>query len=162
MKKLLLLSLLLASLICNAQFVKGKCIRVVDGDTYIFVSKKGDTLRVRDAYSNSPEKKNSIVSVYQTFANESTLEATKLLQGKEFSIKINGEDSYGRTIAFAKLPVVGYFHRHMINYGYSWSYKQKGKNYKLQLKAQAAKVGLWAYDNPTNPSVWLKKYNTHK
>lgn len=72
MKKILIVLLFFISIFQSfSQYKFGKCIKVVDGDTYIFVTGK-DTLKVRDAYINTPEKKNSVCNETQPFAIEST------------------------------------------------------------------------------------------
>ena len=162
MKKLLLSLVFLAlATVANAQFLTGKCIRVVDGDTYIFATAK-DTIKVRDAYMNTPEPKNSVCSKPQPYSTESSDVAKKLLLGVEFRIRVIGTDVYGRKLAYAILNDIGYYHKYMISNGYSWSYRQSGANYKLQEEARSNKVGLWQDESAVNPSVWLKTYSTHK
>lgn len=156
MKKILIVFLLLLSTLnVFSQFKYGKCIRVVDGDTYIFVTGK-DTLKVRDAYINTPENKNSICGETQPYAKESSEIAKDLLLNKEFKIGIVGTDIYGRKLAYAVLKDGTKYHKYMISNGYAWSYKQSGTNYNLQLKAKKKKVGLWQNLNAVNPTVWLK------
>lgn len=163
MKKLLLLLLvfLATATVANAQTFTGKCIRVVDGDTYIFATAK-DTLRIRDAYMNTPEPKNSVCSTAQPYSAEASAIAKKLLLGNEFKIRVIGTDIYGRKLAYASLADIGFYHRYMITNGYAWSYQQSGANYKLQQYAKKNEVGLWQDESAINPSVWLKTYNTHK
>lgn len=161
MKKLLLLITIFLTFSVSAQFTSGKCIRVVDGDTYIFVTSK-DTLKIRDAYMNTPETKNSACTKAQPYSNEATEKAKEYLLGKEFKIQIMGTDIYGRTLAYAKLPDGTYFHKVMIANGFAWSYKQSGINYRLQKKAQKDKLGLWKDEDSVDPSVWLKVHTTQK
>jgi endonuclease YncB( thermonuclease family) len=162
MKKLISILLLLAITISlQSQFVKGKCIRVVDGDTYIFVSVGNDTLKVRDAFINTPEGKNGACSKEQPFYNEASLFATNLLLGKKISIKIKGVDVYGRTIALTKIGRK-FYHNILVVNGIGWAYEQKGIMFKKQRKAKRKTLGLWALPNSINPTDWLNKYSTKK
>lgn len=161
-KQFFALLLMLCAIISAPAQISGKCIRVVDGDTYIFVTSKKDTLKVRDAYINTPETKNPACSEAQPFSAESTRKAKELLLENTFKIRVLGVDSYGRTLAYAILPNGNYYHRVMLNSGYAWSYLQNGKNFYRQQWAQAQKIGLWQYPNPINPSVWLRTHSTHK
>jgi len=162
MKKLFLALLMLCAILSTTAQISGKCIRVVDGDTYIFVTSKNDTLKVRDAYINTPEPKNSVCSLAQPFSAESSQAAKDLLLNKEFKIRVFSTDPYNRTLAYAILPDGSYYHRIMLNKGYAWSYQQSGKNYYRQQWARANKIGLWQNMNAVNPSDWLRKYSTHK
>lgn len=160
---------LFLALLCVCAFgnieaqISGKCIRVVDGDTYIFVTSKNDTLRIRDAFCNTPEPKNSVCSLAQPYSSEASQKANEMLLNNTFKIKLLGyNDIHNRPLAYAILPNGKYYHRFMIENGYAWSYLQKGRNYKLQLKAKSSGVGLWIDKNAVNPSDWLKMYNTHK
>lgn len=162
MKKILLSLVFLAlAITANAQTFTGKCIRVVDGDTYIFATAK-DTLRIRDAYMNTPEPKNAVCSKAQPYSVEASAIAKKLLLGNEFKIRVIGTDVYGRKLAYASLDDIGFYHRYMITNGYAWSYRQSGANYRLQEYAKKNEVGLWQNQDAINPSVWLKTYATHK
>lgn len=162
MKKVfLLLCILVVNLTVNAQFLNGKCLRVVDGDTYIFATAK-DTLKIRDAYINTPEPKNAACSLAQPFSAESSAKAKEILLDQYFKIRVIGEDVYGRKLAYAILDKIGYYHKYMLFNGYSWSYKQFGANYRVQQAAKEKGVGLWQDPNAINPSVWLKTYTTHK
>lgn len=162
MKNLFLALLLVCAFGQIEAQTSGKCIRVVDGDTYVFVTKKGDTLKVRDAYINTPEPKNSACSVAQPYSAESSQVAKEVLLNNNFKIKILGTDSYNRTLAYAILPNGVYYHRFMIENGHAWSYRQTGVNYSRQLQAKSKNVGLWQSGDAVNPSVWLKQYSTHK
>lgn len=162
MKNLFLALMLVCALVTVEAQISGKCIRVVDGDTYIFVTSKKDTLKVRDAYINTPEPKNAACSVAQPYSDKSSFVANTILLNRTFKIKVLGEDVYGRTLAWAKLDDIGYYHKYMIKNGYAWSYKQSGVNYKLQQEAKDKAFGLWLNKDAVNPTEWLKKYSTHK
>lgn len=162
MKNLFLALLMVCAFIQVDAQISGKCIRVVDGDTYIFVTKKGDTLKVRDAYINTPEPKNAACSVAQPYAAESSQVAKEMLLNNSFKIKTFGTDSYNRTLAYAILPDGNYYHRLMIQNGHAWSYRQTGANYKRQQAARAKGIGLWQNPEAVNPSEWLKRHSTHK
>lgn len=161
MKRQFLLIALIATCTVNAQYIQGRCIRVVDGDTYMFAINNGDTIKVRDAYCNTPERKNAACKLEQPFGLAATLFAKDFLLNKMFSIRIVGYDIYGRTLAYAKVDNVLY-HKAAINAGMAWANKQSGVNYRLQKKAKKRKSGLWVSENQVNPSVWLKINTTKK
>jgi len=161
MKNLFLALLCVCAFVQTEAQIKGRCIRVVDGDTYVFVTTKNDTLKVRDAYINTPEPKNATCSVAQPYSEKSSQVARETLLNRTFKIRILGEDVYGRTLAYAILDK-GLYHKMMIEKGHAWSYRQKGVNYMLQQDARQAGLGLWQDNEAINPSEWLKKYSTHK
>lgn len=162
MKKItIILTLLILAFTSKSQLLNGKVIRVVDGDTYIFVSTKNDTIRVRDAYANTPEGKNGACSKEQPFYKESKAFATKILEGKTVVIKVIKKDIYGRTLAATDIGGE-WFHTKVIKQGFAWDYNQKGLLYLVQKVAQVKRIGLWKAKKPINPSIWLKTYSTRK
>lgn len=162
MKKLFLSLLLVCAFINGEAQISGKCIRVVDGDTYLFVTSKNDTLRIRDAFINTPEPKNSACAVAQPYSAESSQIAREALLNNTFRIKVFSVDSYNRTLAYAILPNGQFYHTMMLENGHAWSYRQKGKHFQMQLKAKSKGIGLWQNKNAVNPSEWLRMHSTHK
>lgn len=159
----LALLLMLCAIISAPAQISGKCIRVVDGDTYIFVTSKNDTLKIRDAFCDTPEKKNPTCILEQPYSKESSAIGAEVLLNKQFKVKLLGySDIHKRPLGYAILPDGTYYHRYMIENGHAWSSQQKGKHYKLQLKAKAAGIGLWQNPEAVMPSEWRRKYNTHK
>lgn len=133
-----------------------KVKRVVDGDTFTFISKGGNRIYCRIYGIDAPEKK-------QAFGKVSTDFLKQLIEGKQVKMDLVDIDRYGRAI------VKIYFDKKdvsllMIKTGNAWHYKafsEKETDYAgAQIFAQKKRVGLWKSKNPTAPWDYRNKNKT--
>lgn len=135
------LILLFISFSCSRE---GQITRVIDGDTFIF----NYHTRVRMANIDAPE-------LSQPFGQEAK-QFMKQYEGQKCTLKTQGKDKYGRTLA------VVYINGEDINIltvirGFSWKFMtHKIEYYKAQESARSQKLGLWAYP-AIEPYLWRKR-----
>lgn len=152
MRKLLVLILSLFMMVLSfATTIKGKVIKVADGDT-ITVLKDGEKVRVRFYGIDAPEKK-------QEYGIKSLDVLKKLIDKKEVEIDVKDKDQYGRIVGIVYYNGVN-INLHMLETGNAWWYKQYSKqNVEFRVaeeKAKLEKLGLWKESNPTPPWVYRK------
>lgn len=123
----------------------GKVVGVTDGDTVtVLVNKKTVTVRLDGI--DAPESR-------QSFGTKSKQALSKLVFGKQVTIKKTGEDRYKRTLGVIMLGNVD-ANAKMVEDGWAWHFKKyndEERLAKLENKARSAKRGLWAEANPLAP-----------
>ena len=155
MKEIILYLLLFITLSLNAQ-VRGKVIRVSDGDTVVLLDSADNKIKIRLYGIDAPESK-------QPFGKESTEYLTKKILNKTVSVETKGIDIYKRTLGVIYLKDKN-VNAMMVRNGYAWNYKySKDKYYiKLQQQAKAKKKGLWQDENAIDPWLWRKENKKKK
>lgn len=133
-----------------SQKVEGTIIRIIDGDTYIFLTKTG-SITVRMLGIDAPEKD-------QPYSRESAEFLSKYLN-KEAVTKINGTDREDRSVG--TLIVSGKdINLLSIKGGFSWHYKRysSDKEYAAAEEyAQRNKLNIWSLPNPIPPWTWRQR-----
>lgn len=151
MRKLILTLLFLLPILLSAQNLKGKIIRVSDGDTVILLDSENTQHKIRLNGIDAPE-------TGQPYGNKSKEHLSDLILGKTVSIKWKKKDQYKRILGVIYLGDTN-INAEMIRSGYAWNYKySKDKYYiKLQEKAKSEKKGLWKDKNAIDPWQWRKE-----
>jgi len=75
----------------SAEIIKGKVVKVADGDTLTIVDSKGFKYRIRVAGIDAPEQD-------QPYGKESTKSLRWLVLNKEVTAKYSKHDRYGRIV----------------------------------------------------------------
>ena len=141
-RKILLTSLLLIFTVlsaCSREKNTCRVVKISDGDTLTCLTKGNKSIKVRLAEIDAPEKS-------QAF-------------GQNVRLARKGKDRYQRTLA------VVYYQKQNINLemvkqGMAWAYKQYSHDpiyLQAQENAQAKGIGLWADNNPIEPSQWRRQ-----
>ena len=132
----------------------GKIVGVTDGDTVaVLVNRK--TVKVRLEGIDAPESR-------QSFGNKSKQALSRLVFGKQVTIKKTGEDRYGRTLGVIMLGKVD-VNAKMIEDGWAWHYKKyndEERLAKLEVKSRSAKRGLWVEAKPLAPWDYRARQRT--
>lgn len=151
MRKTILALLLLFPILLSAHTLKGKIIRVSDGDTVILLDSDNAQHKIRLHGIDAPENG-------QPYGDKSKEHLSDLILGKTVSIEWKKKDQYKRILGVIYLGDVN-INAEMIRSGYAWNYKySKDKYYiKLQEKAKAEKKGLWKDKNAIDPWQWRKE-----
>lgn len=132
--------------------IDGKIIRVIDGDSWEYLTDGDDVIRCRAFGVDAPESNQPFGKVTAAFLMN--------YAGIPAKIITHGQDKYKRTIA--ELFVNGEcINLKMVKLGYAWNYKhfnsdeayQKAENF-----AKSHKLGLWAGDNLIEPYEWRKTH----
>lgn len=151
MRKSILVLLFLFPILLSAQTIKGKVVRVSDGDTVTLLDNENNQHKVRLNGIDAPEKG-------QPYGDKSKEYLSNLIAGKEVTVEVKGTDQYKRVLGVVYSGEVN-VNAEMIRAGYAWNYKySKDKYYiKLQEKAKVEKKGLWKDKNAIDPWMWRKE-----
>ncbi|MBC2856984.1 thermonuclease family protein [Cetobacterium sp. 2A] len=154
MRKLSVLILSLFTMVLSfATTIKGKVIKVADGDTITIIEENGDKTRIRLYGIDAPEKK-------QDYGIKSLDVLKKLIDKKEVEIDVKDKDRYGRVVGIVYYNGMN-INLYMLKTGNAWWYKQYSKhNAEFRIaeeKARLKKLGLWKESNPTPPWVYRKE-----
>jgi micrococcal nuclease len=137
-----------------SQKIEGTIIRVVDGDTYVFLTATG-SLTVRMLGIDAPERD-------QPFSKESAEFLSKYLN-KQATTKVNGTDKEERSVGtlFVNSRDINLL---SIKGGYSWHYKRYSddKDYaEAEEYAQKNKLKIWSLPNPIPPWTWRQRRTSY-
>jgi len=146
MKRLFTLLSLFLALCVTAAELRGKCIRVTDGDTITVEEKDGGKFRIRLAGIDAPENT-------QPFGKESKAYLSLLLLNQEVTVKFKDIDHYGRIIGRVECSGKD-ASKMMLKSGLAWHYSYfdgDKESSNLQKKAQESKIGLWSDEDPVPP-----------
>jgi len=150
--KLFLITLIAVfSLSTQAEIIRGKVIKIADGDTLTLLANSNKKIRIRLAGIDTPEKK-------QPFGNSAKKILAKLVFQKKILIETETKDRYGRTIGVVFLNNKN-VNNELVRQGMAWVYKKYTDNkilYELEAQAKTRRIGLWADDTPIAPWDWRK------
>jgi endonuclease YncB( thermonuclease family) len=124
----------------------GTVISVTDGDTIVVLMADKTSVKIRLEGIDCPEGK-------QDFGTKAKQATSQLCYGKKVRVEKSGEDRYGRTLARVYVGNLC-VNKELLRLGMAWHYKKYNKDVKLaklENKARAAKIGLWAMDNAVAP-----------
>lgn len=156
MKYIYIFALLLVCLSINAETLKGKIVKVSDGDTATLLDKNNMQYIIRLHGIDAPESG-------QEYGNRAKQHLSGLIAGKQVSVDVKGMDMYKRVLGVIYLGEVN-INAKMVEDGFAWNYKySKDKYYiKLQNQAKENKRGLWQGNKPIDPWQFRKNKNKKK
>lgn len=138
--------LLLLIVACNHED-ELKVVRVKDGDTIVVLTPDHQSITVRLAEIDCPEKSQSYGKAAKQFTAD-------LCFGKGVKLDVKDHDRYGRTVAIVLLNDGTNVNYELVKNGYAWQYKHYSHNERLaELEQQAREqhLGLWQEPNPQPP-----------
>ncbi|QHS56246.1 thermonuclease family protein [Mucilaginibacter sp. 14171R-50] len=155
LKKSLFLCLFVLTLTigCNKNETLYKVIGVKDGDTMVLLSPDNQSITVRLAEIDAPEKS-------QAFGQAAKQFTSNLCFGKMVKLIGNQHDRYGRTVGKVELENGTNVNYEIVKQGYAWQYRAYSKNMELaslEEHAREARLGLWQDANPTPPWIFRKE-----
>jgi micrococcal nuclease len=135
--------------------VKGKVVRIIDGDTFdLLVNKK--TMRIRLSAIDAPEKG-------QDYYQKSKQALSDLCFDKTVTVELLRQDKNERWVGDVYNTKGQYINGWMISGGYAWHYTEYSKSAPLaaaQATAKRQKLGLWAGNKPVAPWEYRAKKPT--
>ena len=141
-----------AAPISRTTVLKGKAVKIIDGDTFDLLV--GTTIhRIRLAGIDAPEKK-------QDFSNASKQLLAQLCNGQLLTVVVTDVDRNKRKIADVYDAQKKWINKELLLQGMAWHFKQYSSNKELasaELLARKKRVGLWSVNNPIAPWDWRKK-----
>lgn len=151
--KPILAALLLVSSV-NAAELRGKVVKVSDGDTITVLDSGNVQHKIRLNAIDAPESK-------QAFGSKSREALADKIAGKTVAVEWAKRDRYGRILGTVRIDGRDINHE-MIADGWAWHYRTYSKSKTLQAAEDAAReqnCGLWAgvgADAPVAPWEWRK------
>lgn len=135
--------------------LRGKVIRIADGDTVTILDKNKESHKIRLAGIDAPERK-------QPYGKASKKYLSSMVGKKEVCVEWYKFDKYKRKIGnlFIDDLDVNY---EMVLAGYAWHYKKFQKEQseedqiryaEIETKAKLAVIGLWSEPDPIAPWDW--------
>jgi micrococcal nuclease len=156
MFRFVLLSFLLLALLAATPpplyTLKGKAVRIIDGDTFDLLV-GSTTHRIRLAGIDAPEKK-------QDFSNVAKELLGELCNGQLLTVLVTDTDRNNRKIADVYTQQKLWINKELVVKGVAWHFKKYSSNKELanaELLARKQKIGLWSLTNPVAPWDWRKK-----
>jgi endonuclease YncB( thermonuclease family) len=150
MKPTILLTLLL-TLTASAFEFTGKVVGVADGDTITVLYNKQQH-KIRFQHIDCPEST-------QAFGAKAKQALSEKVFGKTVTVKWKEMDRYKRILGDVYLGQ-RWINVEMVQNGMAWHYKFFSKDATVaaaEVKARAAKLGIWSQANPTPPWDFRKK-----
>ncbi|ENN6995558.1 thermonuclease family protein [Salmonella enterica] len=132
--------------------IRGKVIRVLDGDTIDILQDK-NPVRIRLANIDAPEKK-------QAYGRWSANQLKGLVAAQPVTVTYTQTDRYGRIIGRVFTTNGTEASRFMVQSGAAWVYERYNADRalpELQREAKMHKRGLWADNQPVPPWEWRHK-----
>ena len=134
-----------------AETLKGRVVKVADGDTITVLDAANVQHRIRLDKIDAPEKA-------QPFGNASRKHLATFVAGKIVDVEWTKKDKYGRILGtvWAMLPMRTDVNLKMVKDGFAWHYKHFDNTQSYadaEIAARMAKRGLWKDSAPIPPYV---------
>ncbi len=131
-----------------------KVIKIIDGDTIDVLTGDRVMIRLRINGIDAPERG-------QPFGNNARRDLSDTIGGKLVRLRGHGLDKYNRAITDIYLPgqTELFINRELVKRGLAWHYKEYSNDARLaadEVKARAAKLGLWSDRRHVAPWDWRK------
>jgi endonuclease YncB( thermonuclease family) len=153
MKYLIALLCLLAAFIsCAEEVLKGKVIRVSDGDTIVILTESNRQVKIRLHGIDCPESQ-------QDFGTRAKQFTAGLVFAKTVKVEVLNEDRYGRSIGLITLPDGRLLNKELLKAGLAWHYKKHDQSKEfaeLEDNARSKKIGIWSMSNAVAPWEFRK------
>ncbi|MEB0262198.1 MULTISPECIES: thermonuclease family protein [unclassified Mucilaginibacter] len=143
---------------CNKTETLYKVVGVKDGDTVVLLSPDNQSITVRLAEIDCPEKSQAFGQAAKQFTSD-------LCFGKKVKLIGNQKDRYGRTVAQVELENGTNVNYEIVKQGFAWQYRAYSKSMELAMlekHAREARLGLWQDTNPTPPWNFRKEAKTKR
>jgi endonuclease YncB( thermonuclease family) len=129
-----------------AETVSGKVVGVSDGDSLTLLVQGNRQIKVRLDGIDAPEGG-------QEFSKNAKEGLSRLVFGREVSLRVTGKDRYERTLGVIFVGGVN-ANLQLVRQGLAWHYKKYSDDQQLaqaEIDARAARSGLWSEFDPMPP-----------
>ncbi len=152
MNKLLLLFITFLLLIpISAKTLKGRIVKVSDGDTIVLLDSTNTQHKIRLDGIDCPEKGQPFGTKATEFVKQLTINKTIIVEWKK-------KDRYNRILGIVYADSVN-VNKELLKNGLAWHYKHFNNDAELaELEQQAKdkKLNIWSEKNPIEPYQWRK------
>lgn len=131
--------------------LRGRIVRVSDGDTVVLLDSTNTQHRIRLDGIDCPEKG-------QPFGRKATDFVKNLAAGKQAVVYWDKKDRYGRILGYLIVDGVN-VNKELLKNGLAWHYKhfnQDKELAELEQQAKDKKLNIWSDKNPIEPYQWRK------
>ena len=151
MTKHIIFLLIVLSLPIQSKTLKGKIVRVSDGDTIVLLDSTNTQHRIRLDGIDCPEKG-------QPFGRKATDFAKELTLGKTIVVEWEKKDRYNRILGVVYADNIN-VNKELLKNGLAWHYKHFNNDQELadlEQQAKDKKLNIWSEKNPIEPYKWRK------
>ncbi|WP_101690765.1 thermonuclease family protein [Dysgonomonas massiliensis] len=151
MTKYIILLLIVLSLPIQSKTLKGKIVRVSDGDTIVLLDSTNTQHRIRLDGIDCPEKG-------QPFGRKATDFLKELTTGKTIIVEWEKKDRYNRILGVVYADNIN-VNKELLKNGLAWHYKHFNNDQELadlEQQAKDKKLNIWSEKNPIEPYRWRK------
>ncbi|HOX59171.1 MAG TPA: thermonuclease family protein [Verrucomicrobiota bacterium] len=131
----------------------GRVVGVTDGDTIVVLSEGKVSRKIRLHAVDCPESR-------QAFGKKAKQLTSDLCFNKEVTVRVVDTDRYGRLVGLVFLPDGRLLNEELVRAGLAWWYRKYAPKFvglgELEEQARAAKLGLWADNDPIPPWDWRR------
>ena len=153
----------------SADVLKGKVIKITDGDTLYVPDANYQQHKIRLAGIDAPERK-------QAYGLASRKHLASIVAGRQVTVEYQKRDRYGRIVGKVLLVVV--FHTsadeidvclEQVKAEFAWHYKKYQHEQSLEdqrlyadaeIRAREDRLGLWRENNPNPPWEYRRLYRS--
>lgn len=131
----------------SAQVLKGKVVKISDGDTFTLLVNGKEQVKVRIDGIDAPEKG-------QAYGNRAKEYLSNLIWGDSITVKVTKTDRYGRSIGKVSTSTIQDVGLEMIKAGYAWQYRDYNNDISYTTAENHSRKklkGLWRDKNPIRP-----------
>ena len=142
---------LVTSLIAQPETLKGKVVKVVDGDTLTLLTSSNQQVKIRLASIDTPERR-------QPFGNKAKQTLARLTFQQQALVEVETKDRYGRTVGVVFVNGQN-VNAELVKQGMAWVYRKYTNDqvlYRLEAQARQENLGLWVDKKPIEPWLWRK------
>jgi len=132
---------------------QGRTVEVHDGDTLTLLTHTGQSIKVRLAEIDAPERQ-------QPYGKRAKNVLSTLTLNRSTQVDASLKDRYGRVVGRVYVGDID-VNAELVRLGAVWFYRQYGQDnslYQLEMAARTARWGLWANPRPVPP--WVFRHST--
>lgn len=131
--------------------LEGRVVAIVDGDTLDILTRDRNTVRVRLAEIDAPERR-------QPFGTRAREALSALAFGKDARVEIVDRDRWGRAVGLVYVEGLE-VNTELVRQGFAWvfrKYRHRPALLELEADAKAHRRGLWGDPAPVPPWEWRR------
>lgn len=140
------------SVFCQ-ELLKGKVVRIADGDTITLLDSSNTQKRIRFYGIDCPENG-------QAFSNVAKKFTSSLVYGKNVDVIVKDIDGYGRVVGIIIVDDSVNVNLALLRSGFAWHYKHFDKSTifaDAERTAREKKLGLWSHPDALPPWVYRRQ-----
>jgi micrococcal nuclease len=134
----------------TAEGLRGKVVKIADGDTFTLLTANKQQVKVRLHGIDCPERA-------QDFGQVARQKLSDLIFGQQVRVVEKDVDRYKRTVAIVYTADNHCVNEELLRAGLAWHYAEYDDNPEwaaLEEEARNKRVGIWSHPRPVRPSEY--------